>query len=505
MTATPDTETPMIEDTPVAVWLSLTAVAVTLLFASLGQTIVSPALPIIVSDLGGLDHITWAITAYLLASTVGAPIAGKLGDLYGRGVVMQAAIALFMLGAALCGFAGSMEMLIAGRAVQGAAGGALIVMSMAVVADVLPARERGRAQGVLGAAFGVSTVIGPLLGGFLVEALSWHWIFFVNIPVGIVAAAVLWRALPRVATTGRKSIDYAGAVLLTTFLSSAVLFSNLGGSVLPWNSIELVGLAVLGLASLVGFAIVERRAVEPLLPPRLFRLNSFVVVNTVGFLVGGAMFGTITFLPLFLQIAKGVSPTGSGLFLLPMMGGLILASAAAGQVMTRTGRYKAMPVASTGLLTVSLLGMATVTGDTPLWLIGIFMAGVGLGLGPVFSIGVAAIQNAVPVSMLGVGTASANMFRLIGGSISTALFGALFAAGLSRNLAGLLPEGASLRTLSPSVVAGLPDITRVQVVEGVSQALHPIFLIAAAGAAIACLVSTRLSEETLSTTLPGRS
>jgi len=504
MTASPDTAPPLDTAPPVAIWLVLVAVSVTLLFASLGQTIVSPALPIIVADLGGVEHITWAITAYLLASTVGAPIAGKLGDLYGRRVVMQAGIALFMVGAALCGFANSMGILIAGRAVQGFSAGALIVMSMAVVADVLPARERGRAQGLLGAAFGVSTVIGPLLGGFLVEALSWHWIFFVNLPVGFVAAAVLWMALPRVRSTGKKAIDYAGAVLLTVFLSSAVLISNFGGSVLPWGSPSMLGMIALAIASVIGFALVERRAVEPLLPPVLFGMNSFVVVNSVGFFVGGAMFGTITFVPLFLQIAKGASPTMSGLFLLPMMGGLILASALAGPVMTRSGRYKMMPIGSTALLTVSLLGMAVVSGDTPLWLIGLFMAGVGLGLGPVFSVGVTAIQNAVPITMLGVGTASANMFRLIGGSISTALFGALFSAGLARNLDGVFPAGGGLGTLSPAMVAGLPPETQALVIDGLSRALHPIFFIAAAGAALACLISTQLREEPLGTALPRR-
>ncbi|MBF9029178.1 MFS transporter [Rhodobacterales bacterium HKCCE3408] len=505
MTATvTNAELPEENPAPASVRLVLSAAALTLLFASLGQTIVSPALPTIVADLGGLDHITWAITAYLLASTVGAPISGKLGDLYGRRIVMLGAIALFLVGATLCGLAGTMGILIAGRAVQGLAGGALIVMCMAVVADVLPARERGRAQGLLGAAFGVSTVIGPLLGGFLVEALSWHWIFFVNLPVGLVAAAVLWQALPAPMEYGRKSIDYAGAVLLATFLSAAVLLSNLGGTVLPWTSPGLIGLAGIGIAALAGFAMVERRAVEPLLPPALFRLNSFLVVNSVGFLVGVAMFGTITFLPLFLQIAKGVTPTVSGLFLLPMMGGLILTSALAGQIMSRTGRYKMLPVFSTAILALAMLGLATVSGESSLWLIGTFMVGIGVGLGPVFSVGVAAIQNAVPLSMLGVGTASANMFRLIGGSIGTALFGALFSAGMAQRLGGVLPEGAGLRSLSPSLVAGLPEDVRATVIAGISDALHPVFFIAAGGAALACLISTRLREDPLSTTLPGR-
>ncbi|MBF9034075.1 MFS transporter [Rhodobacterales bacterium HKCCE2091] len=501
-----DAPAPAASDHAVPVRLVLGAVSLTLLFASLGQTIVSPALPTIVAELGGLDHITWAITAYLLASTVGAPISGKLGDLYGRKVVLQGAILIFLVGAALCGLAGTMGMLIAGRAVQGGAAGAIIVLSMAVVADVLPPRERGRAQGLLGAAFGVSTVIGPLLGGFLVEALSWHWIFLVNVPVGIVAFAVLAAALKRPPAGGRKSIDYLGAALLAAFLAAAVLLSNFGGTVLPWTGPGAWALAALVAVSLIGFVLVEKRAEEPVLPLSLFRVNAFLVVNAMGFLVGVALFSTVTFIPLFLQTAKALSPTASGLFLLPMMGGLILSSALAGQVMTRTGRYRWMPIASTALLAVSLLGMSRVGADTPLWLIALALAGVGTGLGPVFSIGVAAIQNAVPMHMLGVGTASANMFRLIGGSLGTALFGALFSAGLARRLDGVLPAGTEggLGSMSPAVVAGLPPDIQHRVIEGISASLHPLFAIAAVGAAIACLVGTRLKETPLATTLPGR-
>jgi len=491
------------EDVPVR--LILIAVAVTLLFASLGQTIVSPALPIITADLGGLEHLSWAITVYLLASTVGAPISGKLGDLYGRRIVMQGAIAVFVVGAVICGVAWNFGVLIAGRAIQGLGGGSLIVLSMAVVADVLPARERGKAQGVLGAAFGVSAAIGPLLGGALVEALSWHWIFFVNLPVGLAALLVLSRALPGPADSGKRHVDYAGGVLLAVLLSSAVMLSNLGG-VLGGRDPATLALLVLAIGGLAGFIWVEQRAAEPILPLQLFRNNTFLVVNGVGFMVGTAMFGTITFLPLFLQVVKGVSPTVSGLFILPMMLGLILASNAAGVVMSRTGRYKLMPTLSTALLALAMVYLATVTGQSPLWAIATALLFVGLGLGPVFSVGVAAIQNAVPVKMLGVGTASANMFRLIGGSIGTALFGALFAAGLARNLSGVLPEGAGagLSSMSPAWVASLPEATRATVIAGVSQALHPVFIIAAVMAAVACLLSTRLEELPLSGKAAGR-
>ncbi|QQA41652.1 MDR family MFS transporter [Pelagovum pacificum] len=492
------------EHEPARVRIVLIAVATTLLFASLGQTIVTTAMPIMVADLGGLDHITWVITAYLLASTIGAPIAGKLGDLYGRKIVIQVGIGVFMVGAVIGGLAQNMGMLVAGRAVQGFGGGGLIVVSMAVVADVLPARERGKAQGLMGAMFGISTVIGPLIGGFLVQALSWHWIFFVNLPVGVLALIVLGVALDNPTKGIRHPIDYAGAVLLSVILASAVLVSNMGGTVYGWGSPQILALIALGLGAVAGFVIAERRAAEPILPPKLFTINTFLVVNGVGFMVGMAMFGTITFLPLFLQVVKGLSPATSGMFLTPMMAGLLGASMGAGLIMSRTGRYKLLPILSTALLTVSMLGMSTLAADTPLWLIATMMVGVGLGLGPVFSIGVAAIQNAVPVTMLGVGTASANMFRLIGGSIGTAAFGAIFSAGLARNLGGLLPDGAGLRSMSAETVAALDPEAQVQVMDGISNAMHPIFLIAATVGAIAFLLSFLLKELPLSNSLPGR-
>ncbi len=484
--------------------IALAAVAVTLLFASLGQTIVTTAIPIMVADLGGMDNMTWVITAYLLASTIGAPVAGKLGDLYGRKLVVQVGIFVFLAGATLAGLAQSMEVLIAGRAIQGLGGGGLIVVSMAVVADVLPARQRGQAQGLLGAVFGVSTVIGPLIGGFLVDVLSWHWIFFANFPLGLLALAVLHAALPNVKRESRVKLDIAGAVLLATILSVAVLVSNLGGSVLPWGSVELIGLMALGLAALAGFIVVERRAEEPILPLSLFGNNTFLVVNTVGFMVGVAMFGTITFMPLYLQVVQGVSPSVSGLFLTPMMAGLIASSAGAGMVMSRTGRYKWMPVVSTALLALAMLSLSTLSAGSSLWHVALSMVLVGLGLGPVFSIGIAAIQNDIPAHMLGVGTASANMFRLIGGSIGTAAFGALFNSNLARNLAGDLPAGAGngIGSISAELVSQLPLQAQREIFAGFSAALHPVFWIASGLAVVACVVSLRLREVPMADGVP---
>lgn len=482
---------------PAVLRLILAAVAATLLFASLGQTIVSTAMPVMVADLGGMEHITWVITIYLLASTIGAPLSGKLGDMYGRKLVLQSGIVIFTIGAVICGTAGSMGAVIAGRAVQGLGAGTLIVTSMATVGDLLPPRQRGMAQGVLGGAFGVSTVIGPLLGGFIVEHLNWHWIFFVNLPVGLLAFLVLGAVLPRRAERPKRKVDYAGAALLATLLASVVLLPSAAGSGAGWAGREVLALAALGALALAGFVLVESRAEEPILPMSLFSNNVFLVVNAVGFLVGTGMFGTITFLPLYMQVVKGVSPTVSGLFLVPMMAGLIFSSMAAGRLMSRTGRYKMMPVLSTGIMAVAMVGMTTLSAESPLWMIAGTLVLVGIGLGPVFSVGVAAIQNAIPRSMMGVGTASTNMFRLIGGSVGTAAFGAVFSAGLAQRLSAHLPGTADLRSLGAEAVRAMPPEVQARVMEGFSDALHPVFWIAAVAALLACLTSMRLREEPL--------
>lgn len=490
----------------IPVRLILAAVALVIFLASLGQTVVSTAMPVIVADLGGIEHITWVITAYLLASTVGAPIFGKLGDMFGRKVVMQCGIAIFLLGSVISGLAWNMGIIVLGRTVQGFGGGGLIVVAMAVVADVLPARERGRVQGLLGAVFGVSTVVGPLVGGFVVQQLNWHWIFFLNLPVGLAAFLVLGLALQAPRQRQDRRIDYAGAALLATLLSSAVLVSSIGGSLAPWSSAPVLALIALGLLSLMAFIATEARAEEPILPLALFRNNNFLVVNAVGFLVGTAMFGAITFLPLFLQVVKGVSPATSGMFLLPMMAGLIGTSAIAGQWMTRTGRYKMLPVLSTGILTLGMLLLSTLSPQTPFWQVALFMLITGIGIGPVMSIGVAAVQNAVPVAMLGVATASANMFRLIGGSLGTAVFGAMFASSLAARMpaiGGAAAEGIS--ALDVQAVAALPPEARIHLLESFSQALHPVFLVAAALGLLACLLSMLLRELPLAGAFPAES
>ena len=482
-----------------SVGLIIGAVAVTLLLASLGQTIVSTALPTIVGELGGLEHLTWVVIAYLLSSTVVAPIYGKLGDLYGRKIVLQAAIVIFLIGAMLSAFANSMTFLILARTVQGLGGGGLMVVAMTVVADVIPPRQRGRIQGIFGAVFGVATVVGPLLGGFIVEHLSWQWIFIINLPLGLVTLGVISFALQPKVTRVAHKIDYMGFALLTAALSAFVLATSLGGNTFPWFSVQVIGLVAFSIVALIAFVWVEARAAEPVLPLQLFGNNTFVITNAVGFLVGMAMFGSITFLPLFLQVAKGVSPTNSAFQLLPMMVGLIGASTLSGFIMSRTGRYKLLPLLASAVLFAGLLLLGMMDLTTPDWQIAIYMFIVGVGIGPINSVGVTATQNAVPRELVGVATAGTTLFRQIGGSIGVSVFGAIFSSNLAGQLGGEVPSGGG--AFNAQAIQALPEAVRNQVLEGFAAALHPVFLTAAAAAVIALGLSFLLREIPLATTL----
>ncbi len=495
----PTTANRKMPSAPQPVRLIIGAVAVTLLLASLGQTIVSTALPTIVGDLGGLENLSWVITAYLLSSTVVAPIYGKLGDLYGRKIVLQAAIVIFLAGSVLSGLATDMLILIAGRAVQGLGGGGLMVVAMAVVADVVPPRQRGKLQGIFGGVFGVSTIIGPLLGGFIVENLSWHWIFFVNLPLGLLALGVIAVALKTTPVHQQHRIDFLGAALLTGCLSSFVLFTSLGGGVFPWGSAPIVTLVILAVFFLAAFIVTEARAAEPILPLSLFRNNAFIVTNAVGFIVGFAMFGSITFLPLYLQVVMGMSPTASGLTLLSMMVGLLGSSILAGQLMSRTGRYKWLPIVGTAALFAGMVLLSTLSTTTNLWVIGLILFVTGVGIGPVTSVGITAVQNAVSIDLLGVATAGTAMFRQIGGAIGVSIFGAIFSFRLSADLGDdALAGGAAI---DPATIAVLPPEARAQVLNAFVDALQPVFLVAAGAVALAFILSGFLREMPLSDTL----
>jgi EmrB/QacA subfamily drug resistance transporter len=467
-----------------------------LLLASLDQTIVSTALPTIVGELGGLDHLSWVVTAYLLAVTAVTPLYGKLGDLYGRKIVLQGALLLFLAGSALCGLAQGMTSLIAFRAIQGLGGGGLIVSAQAAIGDVVPPSERGRYSGLFGAVFGVSSIAGPLLGGFLTTHISWRSIFYVNLPLGILALFVLGFTLPSVDERRKRTIDYAGTALLAAGLSAIILLTTLGGNTYDWASPQIVLMGVVGVACLAALTVVERRASEPILPPALFRNRVFIVTSAVAMVVGFALFGALTYLPLFQQIVRGLSPTASGLQLLPVMGGLLVSSIVSGQIITRTGRYKVWPILGTGIATLGMWLLSSLDQTTGSGVAALHMLVLGLGLGMVMQVLVLAVQNAVPYEMLGVATSGSTLFRSIGGSLGTAVLGAIFTARLRSEL----PSGAGAPSgggLDPTAIEHLPARLHDLYIAAFTAALHSVFLVATAIVAVAFVLSWFIEERPL--------
>ncbi len=471
-----------------------------MLLASLDQTIVSTALPTIVGELGGLEHLSWVVTAYLLAVTSVTPLYGKLGDLFGRKVVLQGALVLFLAGSALCGLAQGMTELIAFRAIQGLGGGGLMVSAQAAIGDVVPPSERGKYSGLFGAVFGVSSVAGPLIGGFLTTHISWRSIFYVNLPLGIAALAVLAVTLPSVSERRRHEIDLAGTALLAVGLSGIILLTSLGGNTYDWASPEIVLMGVVGVGCLVGLSFVERRAAEPILPPMLFRNRVFIVTSAVAMVVGFALFGALTYLPLFQQIVRGLSPTASGLQLLPVMGGLLVSSIISGQIITRTGRYKVWPIAGTAIATLGMWLLSSLDETTSSGVAALHMLVLGLGLGMVMQVLVLAVQNAVPYEMLGVATSGSTLFRSIGGSLGTAVLGAIFSGRLTAELAGA-GGAAKVGGLDPSAIGRLPKPVLDAYISAFTDALQVVFLVATVVVAFAFALSWFIEERPLRKTV----
>lgn len=464
-----------------------------MLLAALDQTIVSTALPTIVADLKGGSHITWVVTAYMLAATVSTPLWGKLGDQYGRKMFFQASILLFLVGSVLSGLSTSLFMLVACRALQGLGGGGLMVGAQAIVGDVVSPRDRGRYQGLFGAVFGLASVVGPLLGGVFVDNLSWRWIFYVNIPVGAVALAVVASQVPGHLSRVPHYIDYLGIILLSLGAAALVLLTSLGGTSYKWGSWPIIVMGAAGVVLLGFFALVERSAPEPVLPLHLFANRTFSVSSVVGFIVGFAMFGALSFLPLFFQVVKGANPTTSGLLLLPLMAGLLVMSIASGQVISKTGKYRAFPIAGCGIMTVGLYLLSQLTSTTGGLEQAIDLIILGIGLGAVMQVLVLVVQNAVPYSELGVATSGATFFRSIGGSFGAAIFGAIFtnvlAGKLANSLKGVhLPPGLTSSSITPAALAHLSSPARHAFVSTYASSIREVFLLAVPVGALSFVV-----------------
>ncbi|MFJ8571109.1 MFS transporter [[Kitasatospora] papulosa] len=464
---------------PRRVRLVFLGLMLTLLLAALDQMIVATALPKIVGELHGLDRMSWAVTAYLLASTIGLPIYGKLGDLFGRKGVFQFAIIVFIIGSALAGWSRTMDELIAFRAVQGIGGGGLMIGVQAIIADIVPARERGRYMGLIGAVFGLASVAGPLLGGFFTDHASWRWCFYINVPFGVVTLAVIALVLKLPKPAVRPRLDVLGALLLAAASTCLVLLTSWGGTEYAWGSRTILGLAAGAVGTALLFLVVEHRAAEPLIPLRLFRDPVFNVTSLVGAVVGVALFGAASYLPTYLQMVEGVSATESGLLMLPMMGGIVIASVVSGQLVSRTGRYRVYPlvgaaVSSVGMWLLSLLDTGTSALEYGLW-----QAVLGIGIGLVMSILVLAVQNSVRPSDLGTATSAHNYFRQIGGSVGAAIFGTLFAGRLADALAVRLPSGAGLpdpESITPQLVHTMEPALRDAYIQAYADAMPRIFL-----------------------------
>ncbi|MEJ1110747.1 MULTISPECIES: MDR family MFS transporter [unclassified Kribbella] len=472
------------------------AIMLGMLLAALDQTIVATALPTIVSDLGGANHLSWVVTSYLLAETIMTALVGKFGDLYGRKPMFLISVVLFLAGSALCGMADSMLWLVGSRALQGLGAGGLMVTATAVIADVVPLSERGKYQGFMGSVFGVSTVAGPLLGGLFVDHLSWRWAFYVNIPLGIVVLIVATVTLPSVKAAVGPKIDYAGILLIGLAATGLTLVTTWGGNEYAWTSTTIIAMTVGSVIALVLFVQVERRAAEPLLPMRLFRSGVFTVCAVMSFIIGFAMLGGVTYLPTYLQFVHGASATESGLQMLPLVCGLLVASIVVGQIISKTGRYRLFPIVGTVLIGVGLWLLSTLDNQTAYGETAGFMIVLGLGVGLCMPVPTVVVQSTVDYADLGVATSGVSFLRTMGSSFGVAVFGSIYAHQLPTQLAeAVRATGVDARlTTTVDGVRSLPSTVRSAVTAAYADSLHVVFLWAVPVAALGFLTSLLLKE-----------